>query len=41
MVRSGQVRHCTQQASKYHIGIEFCNAGPTSLERDQKIAANL
>src|SRR5713226_867092 len=36
MVRSGQVRHCTQQASNYHIGIEFCNVGLTSLERYQK-----
>ena len=26
MLRSGQVRHCTQHASGYHVGIEFCNS---------------
>jgi hypothetical protein len=24
---TGQVRHCTQHASAYHVGIEFCNVG--------------
>jgi PilZ domain len=28
---SGQVRHCTQQASKYNVGIEFSKIGRSSL----------
>ena len=28
----GQVRYCTQHASAYHVGIEFCNAGLASWQ---------
>jgi len=34
MLRRGQVRHCTQHASKYHIGIEFCSPALISWETD-------
>jgi hypothetical protein len=34
MLRRGRVRHCTQHASKYHIGIEFYNARLTSWATD-------